>query len=432
MKSFSQAPRIEACPASEALPHTRQADPGRYAVYGTILHAYLRDVNLLGAEAALAQVPASHRDAMAAIDLSKIPMADASSFVPELAVAWNPESGEAVELHRGTDSRDYSAAPADWWVGTMDLGGLSDTHVIVWDYKSGWKALQSPDEHLQLLGYAVALAALWGRDRAWVGFVRVPEGAEPRFVFAELELWDLDAAAERLKKVDEAIADAMRTYDHHEDQLVLTEGEHCTYCPAYSRCPAKAKLLGELVAATAAVEEGKDGASALGLLEGTLTTQNFGAVLLRWEMATKLLETVKTQLNQFAGDRYIPVGKGEVFGQVATTRETNIDLARAGSVIGAYGADVLEAAVERTEKITKSSLKEALRPWVAKRDEGKAKKDKLGITRAVDNLEEELRVAGAIRPSTTYSFRRHKPKPLAPSDQPEILQIDPNAAPKEK
>lgn len=429
-KTFSAAPRIEWCPPSEALPHSVQLDGGKFQKHGAVVHDYLRDVSTLGAEEAIKRVPVTHRAACDAIDLDKVPASKPEQFAVEVAFAWNPATGEGRELHRGTGSRDYSAVPPGWWCGTADLLGVTDTHVIVWDYKTGFASLGEPAEHLQLLGYAIAAAATYKRESAWVGFIFLHEDQPPRFVFEEVQLWDLDAAVERYRAMEAAIGNARDNAAYGQYELV--EGDHCKYCPAFAQCPAKRALLSELVMATAAVAEADPTEQSIGLLESGLTLENFGPVLRRVELMQKVLDLTKKKLDEFAGDdKQIPVGKGEVYGRVWTPRET-IDTEKATVVISKYGADILALAVETPEpKITKAALKEAMREWLKRFNEGKSKKEKKGIGETVDDVEETLRKVGAMKNGGFYVNRRHKPKVLKPDEQPEITQIAPNP-PKEK
>lgn len=425
--TFSQAMRIEACPASEVLPHTRQAEGSKYAAYGAAIHAYLRDVNLLGAEVALEKVPEKFRDACAAIPLDKLPMVDPAKFIPEVAFAFDPDSGVGKELSRGSDSRDYSGVPPGWWAGTADLVGVTDTHVIVWDIKTGWAALADPGEHLQLLGYAIAAAQTWGKSQAWVGFIRIPEGGEPRFSFAELEPWDLDEAGQRfhaLAKQVEALKAVTKQESYDEEDFPLVEGEHCKFCPAFSRCPAKRFLLNEAVAATMNIEAPLASGN-LAAIAPQLTDLNFPAVLRRWELTKKLLDVVGEQLEAYAGERDIPLGDGMVYGRVARSVES-VDLVKGLTVLAAkYGPDMARDAVEEKKTLPVGKLGKALRKWIATHNEGKPKAEKLAVGVAEDDMYAALRAARATNPGVSYSYRRHKSKPLLPGEQPEIKQIAP-------
>jgi RecB family exonuclease len=401
--TFSQAPRLELCPPSGFLPVSRQVDADEARDFGTALHAFLRDVSLLGREAALEHAPEEHRRALEAVDESKLPASRPDQYAVEVSFAWDPTTDAGRELARGTDARDYSTVKPHQWAGTADVLGLTDEEVIVWDYKSGWRALEAPGDHLQLLGYAVAAARAYGKDAAWVGFIRYPKGGEPYFVSERLDLLQLDMAAERLKLAAEAVA--ARRYE-------LAEGQHCQYCPSFSHCPAKAVLLGSLVKATAAIDpRSPELAPSTDLFPMPLTEANFPEVLRRYELATDLLERVKSQLEHFAGNRAIHLGGDEFWGKVPRPHETIDPVKGAEALSKVFGEEVARNAVEHKTTLTKEALDLALRKWMEKQPPAPKEKGKRapGITAFTEKALEAIRDAGATKTSTTYGFRRFKP-----------------------
>jgi hypothetical protein len=383
----SGLPRAEACPLSCVLPHVEDVTPRLSRDAGSAIHGFVRDAPVLGREAAMAAVPEAHREVCAALDLESILGANPEAWAQELALAWHPETGEAVELHRGRGDRDYSAAPADALVGTPDLVGLADggARSVVLDLKTGWADLGKPEASLQLGFGAVAMMALHGCMSATVGFVRVING-EGVWRTAELDALDLAAMAVRLQRVWITVAKA----ELMPEEFSPVIGTHCRYCPAYLRCPAQMGLARELA---------RD--MELHNVElPPLTPEDFPRVLDRLEAGEALLKRIREHVEAYASAHPVHLPDGRVYGLVEQARES-FDVEKSAPVLEALG---LGAAVEVERKVTKASVKRAIQRALPPLPRGSIKK-----------TFEALRGAGAAgekRFTSVGYFRPGEPKAL--------------------
>lgn len=374
--------RAEACPLSCVLPGVEDVTPRLPRDLGNAIHGFVRDAPTLGREAALAAVPEAHRAACAALDLESILGANPEAWAQELALAWHPETGEAVELHRGRGDRDYSAAPAEALVGTADLVGLADggARAVVLDLKTGWADLGPPANSLQLGFGAVAMMALHGTMSATVGFVRVING-EGVWRTAELDALDLAAMATRLRDVWLAVAKA----ELLPEAFTPTIGEHCRYCPAFLRCPAQMGLARELA---------RDVELSTAELP-PLTPEDVPRVLEKLEAGEALLKRIRAHIDEYARARPVHLPDGRVYGLQERERE-GFDAEKAAPVLEGLG---LGDAVETTREVTKASLKRAIQRKLPPAKRGEEK-------RAL----EALRAAGAAVTRTSVSVGYGRPK----------------------
>lgn len=328
--------RAMRCGASLHLPVVESTSAA--ADRGTWRHRFLELVGQVGAAEALAQIPDEHRDACAALPLDELP----THLAAEVAFAYDVATGKAREIGRGV-GRQYGDLGPFELAGTADVVGLGDDQVAVID----WKSIGAQDrarDSVQLRFLALAASRVYGRPAASVQIVRLGDLGEvyrSRHSYDEL---DLDAFAVELR---EWFARAGRP------DARLVEGDHCTYCPSFVHCPAKARLL-QLAAG------GADPAAPF-FAGGGLTRANVGAAYVLAEslrgIAKELDRRIRGALNELGP---CPMPDGRELRLVLTEGQERVSGEKAlGTLAELYGDGVAEMAVER--HATKKSIREALR-----------------------------------------------------------------------
>jgi hypothetical protein len=385
--SFSAMGRIAACAPSAIFPRSETSTD--YAAKGVVVHAYLRDVNAMGAENALERVPAEHRVACEAIDLSALPASKPDAYAAEVSFAYAVETGEAREIGRNLE-RGYEGLLGPREIpGTLDVIGLTEDAVVVLDYKSGFADLGPAKENWQLRIGALAAARAYGRSRAHVGIIRITEDGEPRYQRADLTELDLDATEEAIRQVVDRVERAEAEFELGR-QPTTVEGAHCKYCPAFNFCPAKRSLAREIVGA------GKP------VLPELLDDDTAAIAIQRLEALEGVVKRAWEVLEERARIRPIPLGKSAFFGPLATSRE-KLNAEKVVEVLDErFGAEIA-LALEVKQSTTKEALKAALRKHVAKTPGAK-------ITKVFDATMEALREAGGAETSVTYPCKVYTPE----------------------
>jgi hypothetical protein len=351
--------RAEACPASAHLPSVIDNRHHEYRERGNALHAYLatRDLSAVAEE---------YREEAAAIDLDVLDAV--GQWRPEVAFVLDVETGAARVVGENI-GRAYPKLESNEVAGTADLVGLTDDAVVVLDLKSGSGSLPPPREALQLLGLALAAARAYGRDSAIVGWLRLFNG-KPVFQWEKLDGFDLSAALVRVR-------DVLRGVESADANATPVLGAHCRYCPAALRCPAQTSLLAALV--------GK------GL---TLDEADLPGVVERLDAAEMAVKAARALVDEMAKASPIRLPTGEVYGLVTGEKE-RLDVEKTRALLQAE----LPEAFEQEWSVSKSSVREALRKRTPK-----------GITKAMEDMEERLRKAGAVRVDAFTAVRRFRPK----------------------
>lgn len=381
--------RAEKCPPSTFLPHVEEAS-SVYSRAGHAVHKYLCLVAEVGPEAALELIDEEWRSLCGVIELDSLPHSEPEAWAFEVAYAWDFKRDAARELYRGSGARAYEGLSETEIPGTADLIGMDadGQTVIVLDLKSGWAPLGPPAESLQLGFYAVAAARHLGVSRAIVGWVRLADGV-PRYEYALLDEIDLDAMSERLKAV--VTSAAFAEVDHQATgALKLSSGSHCTYCPAYLRCPAKATLLRELVAAPDAVP--------------VVEAAQVPAMLQRLWDAREVLDRTEEALKDYVKAHPARLPSGEVYGLVEQEEETLDPLVGRVVLTASYGEDVAKQCLEVKETLTKAALKRVLQPWAKERGLKWAPTERQTL--------DAIRAAGGARKTTWPVVKLFKPKEL--------------------
>lgn len=282
------------CPASQALPHITEP-PGKAARKGTSIHTYLEHVDGgKNVEGAIALVPEEHQPLCRAIDPSDLPT-DKSLYAAEVAVAYDYATGKGRMLGQGK-SRNYGQLSPTEIAGTSDVMAWGQ-YLKVSDYKTGMGYVPAAKGNPQLLLIALAGTRALGLDTATVEIIRVNETGPPVRDLAEVDEFDLDSFALKVKQTMASVQvaateiEAGRTPD-------VREGGWCKYCPAKQACPAKRGLLADLVA------KGPD----------ALAHSDMPVVYKRVRNLNNLAEKAMERLKALAREAPIEIGDGLMYG----------------------------------------------------------------------------------------------------------------------
>jgi hypothetical protein len=380
----SQLDRVVRCPASAALPQVIDAnDEDRDARdRGTAVHRYLERVSLVGREAALAETDEPWRGLCADIELGKLTEQLALSH--EVAVAYNWRA-DTARLLTPIAPRAYEIDPTCEVAMTLDVAGASTNMVYVGDYKGGHAWLPEPEQSYQLGAGALAIARLYGATRARVEYIRIRDDGTTRKFYADLDVFALDAAAEKIATLLVEIPPRRAAVAAGEVPDV-TEGRWCRYCPARQHCPAK----------TALVRRVLHDPQPIPYLQ-PLTPES----ALR---AYRLLKPAKDALKQieealYAYAKYTPISLGRdedgserFFGELRRPGNEELDGAVVHRVlVELYDGEVANKAVELSA--TKAAITNAIRPALPAGEK---------ITHHTDRVFARVReLGGAKRPETT-------------------------------
>lgn len=418
--SGSATPRVELCAASAVLPQvdhvTEAADAGSAA------HEHLRDRARFGVDEAVRRLDG-------VIARWGISEREASFLRARLMrFEWTPPAGNMSELRL--------ALMPDWSVKLVpaELRFISDVIMtaqfdIAWAEPGQLIAPTEPGEpptvpagsalwvvdakfgddryvttienNMQVATYSV-LAARWVK---WQG--------EPRVVPAVLfpgpgqGEWDVPEHAWGPREIDAAekrLADMLARVDLAQRQLEagqplqLTEGRHCEYCPAQSRCPAKhAMIKGALD------QPAPFGDSPLSLEEAA----QLAAALPQLDTFVRRgREALKVFVD---ANGPIPLGDGVVWGP-EIVKKTTINAAPAKSVLDQELAD--HAADAMKVDISRASIERAVKALHAEQ----------GITRQVAptmrRIMAKLGEAGALTSEEAEQWCAHRPDAKAPALDP--------------
>jgi len=377
----SQMDRIVRCPASAALPQVYDANEAPDRDRGTAMHSFLDRVAEVGREAALAEADEQHREFLASIALAQL--GDRLSLSREVALAYDWRDDTARRL-RPLEHRAYEVDPAREIPLTIDLAGVGEAEVYAGDYKSGHGWLPAPEQSMQLGLGALALARLHEATQAEVEYVRVRDDGTPRFFRARLDVFGLEAAAERVRGAMEGV-EGVRGQLAAGAVPSVTEGPWCRYCPARSACPAKTALIRQVIADPQPVPYSQP-----------LTPDGARRAYDLWRRARDAMAQVEAALYAYAKHDAIdldpePDGTRRVFGELR--RPGNEVLA--GDVVHRvltelYGGEVANAAV--TMEASKRAITDAIRPALPAGDK---------ITHHTERVFELVRArGGASRPET--------------------------------
>jgi hypothetical protein len=382
-----------------ALPQVRR-EASEHAAHGTAVHAYLRDAVVDGTEAALRRVPldAPHRSVCEALDLCAfVDIVDQLVGIPgyprwfeaELAVAYNTHTGRARKL--GLDlGRRYPQLGQNEIAGSIDLviEPENSDEIIIVDWKTGHNP-PSAERSGQLLLAALACRDIYMASIVHVAIVHIDDAGRYTIDRAEYDDDALDDAAHDVRSAVRAIAAARAEVEAGRVPSVAM-GPHCRYCPAMHACPGQGGIVRQFVANIDAPDAGT-----IGERMAALSPVSVGHAWARMEQARALLESIERALKaRVQAEGELPLPDGRVVRAVEVSRES-IDVAAAVPALAAHlgiGEDAVRAAC--TVSMTKTAA-EAL----ARAAGGKPSAAMVA-----------LRAAGAVKATTTTSYRVSKSK----------------------
>lgn len=237
----------------------------------------------------------------------------------EVAVAYNPETGTAVEL--GVElERAYPEDPA-LICGTVDLVWTEadpvsgDLTLVIRDHKAGFRSeatVTPAAQNLQLGALAVAFSKFVDCEQVRVELAFPKSGGDEVIDTHTYSLFDLMEVEDRIL----AIVSAIKAGSEPKP------GIHCVqaYCPLRLQCPATTQALEAMVPATVAQAEAPDGWPSVVTSADQIQGPRHCAWILHRAKAVEA--AVKIQID--ACKRYtdkngpVPMGDGEQWGPTIT------------------------------------------------------------------------------------------------------------------
>ncbi len=364
--------RASKCIASVTYP--QEDSSGEGAERGRAVARYLERVTVVGAEVALAEVPAAYVDICAAIDLDKLP----TTLAAEVAFAYNGRTGEALELGRGID-RDYgrwlthhrpACTVSEWLFGTVDVLGVGDAAVFVADHK-GYQEVPSARTNLQLGFGALCASKVYGKHLAEVAIYRPLTGARPDA--ALLDLFDLESIEWTIMGLYQ------REFAINAGTLEVapTPGSHCRYCKAAAACPVADRVVSQALT----VREPFD-------WRAPVTRENAADFYLGLKALDEWKQAKLRAVYAIAKEEPLALGNGRYLGEREKQGKESIDDTIGYTVILKHlGEQVANDACPR--QFTKAALDRALTAHGVK-----------GKTKVKDAIVEDIRAAGGSKRST--------------------------------
>lgn len=391
--SASHIGRADHCHASCVIPVAGHPGDESFGRRGHALHRYAEVAHTKGRAAALGVV-ADEYGAELAAEAALVP----SEVLPvkgaqvEVAFELNLSTGAAKEVGRSIN-RGYPVPDCPSWQrvvnGTADVVvATADGTGYVADYKTGSDVyVPEPAENLQLLTLALMAARAygWHEVRAELIFLRGEYSWRKGATFDEA---DLDAHLVALR----ALATALEQ-EGAQSQHDVHEGDWCRYCPCYFACPAKTSLASHL------------GAGDEPTLTLRLDDETVPRVWERLREATRLIEAVKGQVEEYVWDHDVPLPDGRVLGRVTVEKKFMDGAAMHSLLSRRYGHEVADKAVEWTTSETK--LKHALGGPL-----NDAKRDGVKLTQKslIAMIQSELKGLGGLTVRRDERVEPHKPK----------------------
>ncbi len=333
LPTASSLERAWHCPSSQRLPHVYRGN--RWSRRGSRTHEFMRRARVVGRDQALDELGEDPARALCeAIPFDRLPVGGDL----EVALAWDYVTGEARILHKNGD-RDYSAARPTEFVGTADFAGVEGARVVCPDWKSGWLDLGDPKKSLTMRFYSLAAARVAGLDEALTGFVYLREDGTARMKWAELDAFDLAETADQLRE----LASELEIDSQH-----VSEGDWCTYCPAWLSCPAKVALAASLAS----------GVVVDGFGVQAMTLDQLGEAYRKVEKILPVAERIKEAIRERAETEDVPLGDGRVL-RAVDWPSTSVNSKVALRVIAELHGDQVAAAAS-PPKVSQASIKRAV------------------------------------------------------------------------
>ncbi len=383
------------CATSAVLPkgEMRSASRGKASDAGGYRHAFLAAIPKYGREAALAAAPEAFRGEFGAINTDALPIKQGALLSTEIGFAYNVLEGTGRELTARGD-QGYEGVRFGEIPGTADVFGIAadGQSVIIIDWKTPWAEVPPARSNWQLMTLALASTKAFGINEATVAICRIRDDGEPYFDVATLDAFDLDSAADDLKKLWPRMVTAAREYDAGREPPV-SMGEHCGWCPGVAHCRAQKGL----VRAVAGLPE-RVGEWALPL--------NDEVAVASWEkiaLLEDLLDMAKKGIKSYSKSHPLTLPNGDVLGLIEASSE-KIDGTKAYVVlVQEFGHDLADAMVKLS--VTKAAIKKIICDRVLPE---RRKGGKVTMKSVEEDIHERLRETGAMTKRTYSTVKVHK------------------------
>lgn len=300
MITASALERVEACPASEALPKVTTAS--EWADRGSRLHRFIaaRLANR-PIEEAIEHVEEDERETARGIVLSSL-VGDLETVTTETAYAIDVHERTARFLGRNID-REYEAAALALGApltpfeicGTIDIEGRSRMGVeVAGDCKTGHKPQLPAVDHRQL--HFEALARYMVADAPTVNgkIFQILQGGDVKVDAHLFEPLELDTILDELGDIHSDVGKAREAFQLREDVRV-SPGPWCSHCNALPLCPAQTAL-----ARAVTVDAGQTVA-----LLSTMTRDQEWTAIEQMKAGKKVLEAINAIMKTRAGQRFM-------------------------------------------------------------------------------------------------------------------------------
>lgn len=212
----------------------------------------------------------------------------------EVAIAWDYTTGAARRL--ASTGRDYADARPTEITMTLDVvARAADGTLVVRDWKTGRGAREkSAATAMQLAGYAVGAAALYGASEVRVEFAHIGEVAPVELDSALLGPLDLAQIAGEISRLVRRTRDAKPSPGAHCD------GEYCPLRGVCSARRAQALQIAPTFDVTAPIETEEQARTAYWALKAV----------------DAVAKDVKRRLDMYASRTSVDLGDGTVYGLV--------------------------------------------------------------------------------------------------------------------
>lgn len=383
LPSGSEITRVIACPPS-ALEAKVTAEDNEYSTAGTTFHSFAEDIgNGISREDALTKI--SPNDPGVAIcesfPVDQIP----KGGMIEAALAYHCEKKTARVLGQSI-GRDYGAAGADRsveYVMTADWLGKDGDCAIVIDYKTGFLTGRLVDSWQMKIG-ALAWSKVLGLSRARIAFCIPREDQSPIWRVEEIDELELLYIENRMSELREKLL----VMNGSDEPRSFTEGDHCRYCPAQNRCPAKISAIQAFAAGsenTALQLVTQDGQEITPVIIATVARR-----IMEYDAARAV---VWKQIEKYAKVTPLDLGDGRVLKMAPARASDKIQNPQAALDFLAthFGVDTARAATSTS----KTAIEEAAASHAraTKQPIGKAKEEVIELLRQVGII---AKVAGKM------------------------------------